>query len=244
MEIATYTKDILIEQTECDLKNRMTLGALLRRAQQAATGHCDAVGVTTSYLLGYHTAFLLVKASVETMRDLRPGEKLRIVTEPSAPAHAFYNRFTSFYGEDGALAAAVDSRWVLADTDSRRVLRRPPEGLVIPFFERVEKEQDVSVVRAQVQEDAGQATAVYSRVDLNGHLNNTYYGDILCDALPAEVWLGERGFRKAVLAYRVELPLGQTMALARGRADYHGAPCWYVEGVREGARCFEGNILF
>ena len=134
MEIATYTKDILIEQTECDLKNRMTLGALLRRAQQAATAHCDAVGVTTSYLLGYHTAFLLVKASVETMRDLRPGEKLRIVTEPSAPAHAFYNRFTSFYGEDGALAAAVDSRWVLADTDSRRVLRRPPEGLVIPFF--------------------------------------------------------------------------------------------------------------
>ena len=100
------------------------------------------------------------------------------------------------------------------------------------------------MVRAQVQEDAGQATAVYSRVDLNGHLNNTYYGDILCDALPAEVWLGERGFRKAVLAYRVELPLGQTMALARGRADYHGAPCWYVEGAREGKRCFEGNILF
>ena len=118
METATYTKGILIEQTECDLKNRMTLGALLRRAQQAATGHCDAVGVTTAYLLGYHAAFLLVKASVETARDLRPGEKLRVITEPSAPAHAFYNRFTGFYGEDGALAAAVDSRWVLADIEA------------------------------------------------------------------------------------------------------------------------------
>ena len=46
------------------------LGALLREAQQVGTDHCDALGVTTERLLGFGAAFVLVKVSVETYRDI------------------------------------------------------------------------------------------------------------------------------------------------------------------------------
>ena len=244
MELETFTKEFVVEHTKCDLCGRMTLGALLREAQQVGTDHCDALGVTTERLLGFGAAFVLVKVSVETYRDIGAREVLRLVSEPGAPAHAFYNRYTSFLGQDGKLAAAVDSRWVLADTTTRRVLRHAPEGLDLLFFLQLDKEQDVSVIRAEELTPAGSARACYSRVDQNGHLNNTYYGDILCDAVPVALWQGERGFRKAVLHYRAELPLGQEMQLQCAEIEKEGAAGWYVSGLHEDKRCFEGNLWF
>ena len=81
-------------------------------------------------------------------------------------------------------------------------------------------------------------------MDVNGHLKNTYYGDILCDTLPTELWQQQGGFCKAILYYRSELPLGCRMSLFCGETEYEGRSCWYVEGVRDGARCFEGNLFF
>ena len=241
MTAATFSKDFPVMQIDCDLHNHMTLGALLRATQQIATDHCDSIGLPGSYLAELGVAFLLAKMGVTVTRDIRLGEALRAVTRPCAPRRACYNRYTDFFDETGAAVARVDARWILVDIHSHRILRTPPEGLVFPFAEWIDWEQDLTLSRPEELEKAGIAGAVYSRVDINQHLNNTYYGDILCDALPTEVWRSEQGFRRAVLIYRQELPFGCEMELLRGRQPDGG---WYVEGVHEGKRCFEGKILF
>lgn len=244
MELSCFKKEIRVTYADCDLRGRMTLGAILREAQQIGAEHCDAVGLTPERMGAAHAAFLLVKASIEPLRDLHEREHLTLVTEAAAPVHASYQRYTTFYDDGGTPVLAIDSHWALADTVARRVLRRPPEALGMPFFGTLTKQQELRLVRPKTLTDAGSAAAVYSRVDRNGHLNNTCYADIFCDLLPAAVWQGERGFCKAVLAYHTEVPYGETMTLALGQADYFGAPSWYLEGVRDGRRCFEGNLLF
>ena len=243
-EMRTFSKDLTILQTDCDLQERMTLGALLRCAQQIATNHCDAIGLTTEYLLSHGVIFLLAKVGVEFSRPILCGERFAVTTRPCAPKHAFYNRYTTLRGPGGEIAARVDARWVLVDPVTRRLLRRPPEGLNFPFAEWVDEEQDLTVTRADVLQEAGEAAAVYSRVDINGHLNNTYYGDILCDTLPADLWKRPEYLHRAVLCYRTELPLGERMSLSRGEILHAGKGGWYVEGMRDRHRCFEGNLFF
>ena len=240
MTAASFSKDFSVLQIDCDLQNRMTLGALLRVTQQIATDHCDFIGLPGNYLAERGVAFLLAKVGVTVNRDIHLNESLMVVTRPCVPRHAFYNRYTDFLDSTGEVVARVDARWVLVDIHTRRILRNPPEGITFPFAKWFDREQDLSIPRPETLEAAGNACAVYSRVDINHHLNNTYYGDILCDALPTDAWLSEQGFRKAVLYYRQELPFGSSMELMRGEIP-NG---WYVEGILEGKRCFEGSILF
>ena len=131
---------------------------------------------------------------------------------------------------------------VLVDPETHRVLRRPPEGLVFPFGDWVDEEQDLSILRAENPSPAGNAAAVYSRVDINGHLNNTYYGDILCDALPVSLWRQPEYLCKAVLYYRLELPFGEQMALSRGEIIRQDAAAGMSRGSATGTAALRATF--
>ena len=85
---------------------------------------------------------------------------------------AVYHRVTDFFLPDDVLACTVDSRWVLVDTRTKRILRQPPEELHMPFGRAPEKELDVSLRKAPAQA-VGQERATYTRCDVNRHLHNT-----------------------------------------------------------------------
>ena len=41
-EMQTFSEDFVVQPIDCDLQDRMTLGALLRWAQQIAGDHCGS----------------------------------------------------------------------------------------------------------------------------------------------------------------------------------------------------------
>ena len=71
---------------------------------------------------------------------------------------------------------------------------------------------------------------------MNGHLNNTRYADILCDALPWSVW--EQGtVQDLLLFYHREVPRGESFTLSRART---GEKQYYFNGEREGKSASRG----
>ena len=81
---------------------------------------------------------------------------------------------------------------------------------------------------------AGEWTARYSQCDLNGHLNNAFYLDLVCDALPLEV-MRKGPVTFASINYHREIPMGET-------AEVFYAPSadgWYVVGKHNGQTSFE-----
>ena len=94
-------------------------------------------------------------------------------------------------------------------------------------------------MKSERMEHAGEQSAVYSKVDQNGHLNNTEYASIVCDLVPISQ-ITEHPVRSMVLAYHNELRLGETMDLLMGPIE-NG---YDITGEREGKPCFEANILF
>jgi medium-chain acyl-[acyl-carrier-protein] hydrolase len=239
--IQHFEKDITVSQYECDFLNRMKPSSILRQVEQVSMDNCTAIGVDAALYERTHTAFLLAKLVLVLNRDITVGEQIHLDTTAALPVRAVYNRYTSLT-VSGEEAAGVDTRWVLVDTQTKRILRKPPEEFQLPFVDRTEKSFDMSIRKGTELETLGMVKAEYSRTDINGHLNNAEYADIIFNYLPAEL-LREQALKKMVIYYHNELPFGEEMRLLRGTNE-DGQ--FYFQGIRErdGKPCFEAEAIF
>ena len=83
--------------------------------------------------------------------------------------------------------ATVDCRWILVDLTGGHIMREPNWTVENFWNETVEGELSLHTHRCKELTSAGECRASYSLCDLNGHINNAYYLDLACDALPPEV---------------------------------------------------------
>lgn len=219
---------------EGDLKGRMKPGALLRYAQQIATDQGNRIGLDREFYRKNHLAYLLAKQSLEFTRIPLVDENLTYTTVPERSRRACNKRLTLVTDEQGREVACVDSRWILVDTDTRRIVRRPPASLDGFWNESVDRELSQRIPKAEALQSAGLRRADYSLCDLNGHLNNTCYVDLACDLLP-QSQVAAQGVRRVAIVYHREVPFGEYLELNYGQAE-DGT---YVCGIRNGLPAFE-----
>ena len=238
----TYTQTYTICRHDGDHHGNAKPGALLRYGQQIATMHAEAAGLNDELYAATHTAYVLAKLALHIDRTPRVDETLTVTTRPERCKRVVNKRITFFYDAAGQQVAVLDSRWVLIDTDKRLILRKHPEAFNDCWAEDVPFELPMKMVKA-VPEDcapAGEYTATYSRCDMNGHMNNTRYVDILCDALPWNVW-DEGEVRDLKVYYHREVPRGASFALLQAQT---GEKQYYFCGQREEKAAFEASITF
>ena len=162
------------------------------------------------------------------------GEKLLLTTLPERSRRGTNKRILQVEDAAGSVIAQVDARWILVDTETGRILRRPPEQLDSLWNPEIPYELPQTIHKAETLTSAGIWPASYSRCDINGHINNACYLDIACDALPLEV-IQQGPIRSAAVKYHREVPLGQEMEVFWGKTETG----WYVMGRREGQASFE-----
>ena len=109
----------------------------------------------------------------------------------------------------------------------------------IQTAEDVEEELPQLVHKCKELTPAGSWTASYSLCDLNGHVNNSFYLDIACDALPLDA-LRKGPLRFASIKYHREIPMGAQVAVAYAPS----ADGWYVVGRRDEHIAFECYLEF
>ena len=75
---------------------------------------------------------------------------------------------------------------------------------------------------------------------MNGHLNNTRYADIVCDAIPWQVW-DTAELQDFTISYHREVPRGESFTLRRAQL---GDGSFYFDGERSGKSAFEAQMTF
>ena len=241
-KLITYTQKFTVYRTDGDHLGHVKLGALLLYAQQVATAHAEAVGLDDALYRKTHTAYVLAKLALHIERLPRVDEELTLLTQPENCKRAVNKRITHFYDASGAEAAVMDSRWVLIDTEKRIILRKHPEQFNDQWAADVPFELPMRLPRVAPEdcETLGTQTAAYSRCDMNGHLNNTRYADIVCDAVPWQVWDSAQ-ISDFIISYHREVPRGESFTLRRAAlADNQ----FYFDGEREGKSAFESLLTF
>ncbi|MDL2323996.1 hypothetical protein LJC61_02430 [Ruminococcaceae bacterium OttesenSCG-928-A16] len=237
-----YQDTFKVYQFECDPWDRMTPGAILRRVQEIGTQHCEQLGLTEEHYQATHTVFLLSRISLEIYNAPTTLQEVRIETRAYGMHRAVFQRVTSMYNaQTGEKLCEADSRWVLVDTNTRRILRREPEGFNNPFTEAPgQEEHSMEAPKPGEVQSFGTRTASYMLCDRNGHLNNTRYADLVCDCLPLQE-LAQNQIKKMLLFYKAEIPLGKSFSLYGGKAE--GEPStYYFVAEENGRKNFEAFV--
>lgn len=231
----TFEMSRSVSQAYCDHRWEAKLSYLLATAQQISMEHCDSLGIGGSYFRDRGYAFLLAKLRIDIAAPIVGGQVLQLTTRPNLPVRAQYRRLTDFASSGGELLAAMDARWVLVDIESRRLMRRLPEGVEMPFLEPEELSDFRPSPPAEL-ERCEDVTVRYSMLDINQHVNNTVYADMVQNLL-GELLLGGKRIASFEIFYHREALYNDVITLWRSLEDER----FFVRGCVGDSVCFEAQ---
>lgn len=226
--------DVFYEHTyptdfrDLDLFGHVRPSAVLGLLQEAATQAASELHLSGPELRDKYNAFwMLARVRYELKRPLLWDEPVTIKTwHRGGKAAVMYREFD--LSVEGEIVGRALSAWVLAGLESHKLLHLGGVG-------EIEDTSGGSLCRTDTLrklrlpeglEPVEERRLHYSDTDINGHVNNTRYADLLCDALELER-IGKGKFVSALqICYLTECLAGETVRLRRGR-DREG---WCVRG--------------
>lgn len=235
-----YTRNIQVQTTDTDLYDNIRPGAVLQYFQDLGTAHSVILNMGRDYLVEkYHASWILVRVWYRLSRPIHSGEVMRVDTWHRGASGIIFNRDFDIFVGDEHVGEGV-SAWVVADVEDRKMLR--PSGIDTIAEAKVPdraKTRQLKLIREPGEKEMIYARTVrYSDLDVNGHMNNTKYADVLMDAFSPEELEG-RFISELQLNYSQECKIGETMSVFRQMTE---TGC-YVDGCDdEGKRRFEATV--
>lgn len=218
MSVYSHKREFELRYSDMDFQDKIKLSTLLSLAQEAACSSADELGFGYHHLKSYDIGFLVVNTYGEIYRPVRLGDRLTIETWPLPPRHVILERDYRVFNQDGALCAALASRWCLVDLKSFTLLK--PDCLK-EAHERCPYRAEKSVNadwRLPKTEKAGQERlrirAANGDCDHYFHVNNAHYADLFLNCFTMDE-LSSRDIKSFCIAYHKQTKEGSEMVITR-----------------------------
>lgn len=227
--MTVYEREYRVDSRETDPWYNCRPSGVLGFLQEAATAAACALHASRDEMLDKYNAFwMLARVWYRLDEPLKWGERLRIRTWHRGGRGASSYRDFDLFVNDAPVGEAV-SLWVLANAQTHKLVRMAG----IEEFQGTDggalcKTRLLNKVRMPPDMTcAGTRSFRYSDLDVNGHVNNVRYADIVCNALHLERMGAERFVSSLQVGYQAECRVGETVDLTTGSdggAQYvHGA---------------------
>lgn len=212
--MGVYRKEYQLRASDVDRYRRLRLSALFTWLQEAAIAHTTLLGMGREKTLDRGYLWVVTMQEVRVNRLPEYDEKVTLTSWPGEMMHVFYPRFSRLTGGAGETLLTASSLWTLIDRESRRMVFPEETGVTIPGME-----DPLPLPKAPKLLEAVEThtfTVPYSYTDLNGHMNNTRYLDLMEDVMPPD--LRQKSVRAIAAEFSGEAPAGTVLRLALGRA--------------------------
>lgn len=213
-----WTENFRVNSHDCDYNGVVKASAVLRYLQETANLQLVNCGPTPDELYAADKTFVLSKINLSIYRPLHAYEHIRVETWACEGHGASFPRCGRIYVGD-ALAAELVSVFALIRVSDRQVLRTTDVEL---RFDTEDKMLELdSPARIRIPSEVklglyGEHTVSYGDTDLNFHVNNTNYPDILCNFLPS---LKGKRVVGISINFHAEAPLGKTLKVYRSEEE-------------------------
>lgn len=214
---------------------------VLTLPQEAATSAACEIHVSGPEMLEkYNAIWMVVRMWYRLERPICWGDAVTIRTWHRGDRGAtLYRDFD--ISINGTWAGEAVSAWVLADVDSRRLLRM---GALAETLESggaglCKDRLLTKLVLPEHMIPAGRRAFHYSDADINGHVNNVKYADAMADALRLENLLPGHFVSQLQIGYHAECLAGEEIALLTGGGGAH----WYVRGADDAGKTRFDGVL-
>lgn len=224
----SYSMHVSVLVHDTDARHVARPSSVWRWMQEAANRQMKAEGPSYDELMARGLSFLLSRMSVDFIRPIRQYEELTSETF-ALPSRGFsFERGYRLTDEAGETVATGYSVWALLDLNTRRFARVDAlgEGYSRGIAPEVRTPTRFLIPDEVTLTPAGERKIVWSDVDVNRHVNNTGYPNLLYDFLPDP---GAGDLIGMSINYRHEAPLGETLTVLRGEetAPDGARRCWF-----------------
>ena len=235
-----FTETVQIYNYDVDMRGVLRPTALLAKLEEVGSHQMLAYPPSNDDLRARGMGFILSRAVLRIYTELREGDTATAETFATDSRGLAFNRCYHML-RDGEVAAEVYTVWALLNFEEHRLLRvgeigevggepDPAFSLDIPLRVRMPAaEEFLEVAKREVY---------YSDTDMNGHMNNTKYLNMLCDFVPE---IEKKSLKGINISYVAEAPLGEQLTVLR-KAD--GDTCYFKTVRSDGKINCEAVLYF
>lgn len=207
-----YKMNGCVRYSECGVDNKIRLSSIINYFQDCTTENSESIGVGHHYLAERNRAWILNSWQVEIMRRPQVRENIEVFTWATGFKGVFGPRDFYMKTEEGEELARAHSLWVYIDTESGKPVK-PSEEEIITYevgepicMEQVSRK--INVPEGGIKVDTFPVHKYH--IDTNGHVNNSKYIEMACEALPEDFEAG-----KLRVEYKRAAVLGDKIILKR-----------------------------
>ncbi len=176
-----YEKEYLIQSSDVDMFRRLRISQLFTFTQEAAIHHTEQLGAGREKTLDRGFLWVVTMQHAEIKRLPEYDEKIRLVSWAGITMHVMFPRYYEFYDEGGDCIIKGSALWMLMDIDSRKMIFPDSESITVNGIVTGREYPLPKPIKPVETDRTVTFTVPYSYADINGHLTNTKYFDIVQD---------------------------------------------------------------
>lgn len=199
-----YKEKFVVSKDEVDAFGEIKISKLMWHIQNVAGEHAIKLKIDRDILMKDNNIWVVVRYDMKINRLPKLKEKYVITTHPGETKGFMFPRFFQVYDKHGNLLVNISSTWVVVNFDTRRIILRPFKDINLP----VEHDPNDLKVPSKVNEEA--TNLLYKRLtkeselDINIHINNTFYYDYILEIHDIEFYK-ENKVSRILLNYEKEI---------------------------------------
>ena len=199
-----YQEKFVVKPDEVDSFGEIKISKLMWHMQNVAGEHARKLKIDRDVLIKDNNIWVVVRYDIRINHLPKLKEKYIISTHPGETKGFMFPRFFQVYDKHGNLLVNISSTWVVVNFDTRRIILHPFKDVSLP----VESDKNDLEMPVKVSEDApnlvSKRLTKESELDINMHINNTFYYDYVLDIHNNEFYKNNRVSR-ILLNYEKEI---------------------------------------
>ena len=193
------------------IKNR----AILEMLENIGAYHSDLAGYGANDVPQTKLVWILLGWKLNVIKRPQYGQTIHVKTWGRDMLKAITYRDFEVYDEQNNLCAIATSKWVLVNSENRRLTKITEEITHKYQLEDKSVFDDRELEKIKLPPDGEYTNYIDYKVarrdiDINGHMHNLYYLDIAYEALPEEVYQN-RPYNNVQIQYKKEVKQGDTV---------------------------------
>lgn len=211
---SVFSKEFSVSAVHTDCFGRAKPSSLLYFLQEAAGGHCQLLKLDWDTLHRQGLFWAAIRTRVEVTRLPVLDETIRLETWPMPTTRSAFPRASVAYDREGRELFRATSLWVLMDTQKRTMVLPGKSGINLAGILRgSELAAPGSIPLDPTADRCLTRQVMFTQLDRNGHMNNTYYLDWAADLLSGD-YHREHPIRSFSICYLSEAREGDRITLA------------------------------
>lgn len=212
-----FHTSLRIPPSDIDFANRLKIHALFNYIQNAASAHAEQLNLGYQAMQAAGLFWVLSWVRVELDGYAHYQEEITVTTWPKDRYRIFSLRDFHFSTAEGQVFCRARSAWLPVEAGSKRVVSLDRLPRAVPYNPDRSALEDLParIPDAENLEDVYEHQIRYSDLDLNQHVNNARYVELLLNCYPPEFHRNNR-LRALTFSFQSESRYGDRLILARG----------------------------